>query len=118
MSEKKKAEPVTAEELANQLVKFWTDLIEPRFIKLETEIAEFRQEVREKFDEVDRRFDDLYKKFETLHQEYIVIGEQLKRMERHFVSKQEFQEALSDLKAKVSALQERIEDLERRLLAQ
>ena len=72
----KKEGPVTLSQLISQLVKFYNELIEPRFVKIDGQFAR----VHERLDEHDCRFDDLYKKFEGLHQEYIISNEQIRRL--------------------------------------
>lgn len=64
------------QEVSRQFVRFYNDLIEPRFQRVDERFD--RIEVR--LDEHDCRFDDLYKKFEVLHQEYIISNEQIRRL--------------------------------------
>lgn len=103
--------PVTVGLLVSQLAKFYNEILDPRFQKIDEKLEEHDK----RFDEIDNRFDDLYKKFETLHQEYIVIVAQLKRLEGNLVTQEDLQNALADLKTKITALQEQVEELERRL---
>jgi len=100
-----KETPLTFE----RFVGFYNQYIEPRFQKLETNLSEFRGEFDSFRDEVNTRFDDIYKKLETLQQEYLVISEQLKRIEENqSIDRQ----AIAMLKEQIINLQKRVEALE------
>lgn len=82
-SEKEDQEkPVTLSQLRSEmhlmLVKFYNDLIEPRFQAVDKRF----DRVESKLDEHDQRFDDLYKKVEDLRQEYIISNEQMRRLDK------------------------------------
>lgn len=62
-SKKSSEKPITLSLLVSQLAKFYNEILEPRFQRLEEKLEEHDR----RFNEIDRRFDDLYKKFETLH---------------------------------------------------
>lgn len=102
----------------NQLVQFYNEFIEPRFLRLEKQMEGLDDNFQSFRQENLSRFDDLYKKFEDLRQEYIVINAQLKRIDR-FIEKnqQELKLQVDDLKEKVARLEQQIQILEQKLRA-
>ncbi|MBI2336328.1 MAG: hypothetical protein HYU97_06165 [Deltaproteobacteria bacterium] len=73
---------------------------------IKKEVGDLRQEMNE-------HFEDLYKKFEDLRQEYLFANEQLKRIEKNYVTKGELQGEITTLKQDVLNLYSRLEQLER-----
>ncbi len=114
-------------ESREQLVEFYQKVIKPESL---AQLMEFYQTIikpetnqimqdglREFRDEVSRNFDFLFKKFETLSQEYEVIKHQLKRFDRWGDTTEELKKEIPELKAKVSDLYHRVEELEKNLPA-
>ena len=99
----------------SQLLEYHHKLVEPRFVNLEEKIDKIENGIQQFRHESNQRFDDLYKKFEALQQEYIFANAQLKRLDKEAVTRKEFQEALSELKGKVSVLQQKLTELEGRV---
>ncbi len=65
------------EHLSLQFVRFYNDILEPRFQVIDRRF----DGIDAKLDEHDRRFDHLFKKVEDLHHEYIISNEQMRRLE-------------------------------------
>ncbi len=99
--------------LKESLIEFYHKIIEPRFDKTEKEAKEFREEMHCFRSETLDRFDDLYKKFENLEQEYIVANGQMKRLTKDYDQVGQLQEALVDVRTRLSHIEERVERVER-----
>jgi len=105
-----------------QLVEFlgrsFTE-IDRRFDAMGGEIAEVRDQVADLRREMLGHFDEIYRRFERLEQEYYAITQGLRRIEAALADEQGRREILERdlavLKEHVTALQSRIEDIERRL---
>jgi chromosome segregation ATPase len=133
MSDKNENEkPLTSsdlrEHLGSTLIQFYNDLVEPNFRKLlSSQVVDFyqkvikldfqktiKEEITNMQNEMNQRLDDLYKKFETYFQEYWVIKEQMKRKD---TTEEVLLKDVTELKSKVTHLQQQIEEFERRLNA-
>jgi chromosome segregation ATPase len=90
-----------------------------RFDEMGGEIAEVRDHVADLRREMLGHFDEIYRRFEQLEQEYHAITQGLRRIEAALADDQGRREILERdlgvLKEHVTALQSRIEDIERRL---
>lgn len=98
--------------LKESLIEFYHKIIEPRFDKTEKEAKEFREEMHCFRSETLDRFDDLYKKIENLEQEYIVANGQMKRLTKDYDQVGQLQEALVDVRTRLSHIEERVERVE------
>lgn len=90
-----------------------------RLTAVDERIASFRAEMDERFREVSGHFDEIYRRLERLEQEYHVISEQLRRMETALTGDAEgrasLERELAHLRERVSVIQVRLDDIDRRL---
>jgi len=112
-----------------QLVEFLTGQfanVDRRFLEADRRLANLERRVDEGFAEADEKFgevlgqlEEIYRRSERLEQEYLVILQQLRRIEASLVDdlgrRQALERDLAELKERVGMLQSRINDLERRL---
>lgn len=90
-----------------------------RLSAIDEQIASFRAEVEERFRDVSGHFDETYRKLEQLEQEYYAISQQLRRIEAALTDDHQRRDSLDRelgaLRKRVTALQARLDDIERRL---
>jgi chromosome segregation ATPase len=93
--------------------------VDRRLTSLERRVDEGFAETGEKFREVLGQLEEIYRRSERLEQEYLVILQQLRRIEASLADdlgrRQILERDLAELKERVGGLQVRINDLERRL---
>jgi chromosome segregation ATPase len=93
--------------------------IDERFVALEQRFDRLERRVEEGFREILGHLDAIYKRLERLEQEYVVMVEQLRRIELMLADergrRQILERGLAELKERVTLLQARIDEVERRL---
>ena len=101
---------VTKKDIFDTLTEFYGKVIEPRFDRIEKRLDDHDQ----KFRDILQHFDEIYKRLERLETEYYTINAAMDRIEKR-LDKERLEGEVADLKQRVSTLQEKIEDLEKRL---
>lgn len=93
--------------------------LDRRFGVLEQRFDASEQRADERFREILGQFDEIYRRLERLDQEHYAIVEALRRIESLLADEQVKREVLErrvdELKHRVAALQDRIQELEQRL---
>lgn len=101
---------ITKQDVFDVLNEFYGKVLEPRFDRIEK-----RHDAHdEKFRDILQHFDELYKRLERLETEYYAINAAIDRIEKR-LDKERLEGEVADLKQRISTLQERVEDLEKRL---
>lgn len=107
------------QDMGNTLLKFYNEVIDPRFTRLEksveqvdTKVEALKSDVKilksdmgELKSDINNHFDELYKKFESLEQEYVVVKHQMKRMDGALDDIQALKQKVKDLSDQVAALE-------------
>jgi predicted nuclease with TOPRIM domain len=96
------------------LLAFYGNILQPEFLALKEKLSEHD----EKLADILSHFDTLYNRFETLEEEYQTIVHGMERIEKKVglgvYEPVKLQKEIASMKAKLSGLQKRLEQLERR----
>jgi chromosome segregation ATPase len=109
-------------DISDALVDFYGKHIEPEFRAIRTKLGEHDQKFKDLLD----HFDRIYTRLDRLETEYFsinaaidrlesVIGKIDKKLDAELSLRERLEKEILDLKQRVSVIQDRIEDLEKRL---